>query len=173
MRLIVKVFPVALLLGFCLVLPSYGQTAVSPVVQSSFELGGFAGMIILPDASLSSLTTFGIRGGAFVTPRIEVGMAFSRAGISFLGVQLASINLFDGFASVDLMPTRQFGVLLRLGGSYILAEALGEGAGGFALLAGFGLRISPLDMIDFVAQYNARLRNGLLSTIEAGIRIRF
>jgi len=173
MSKLAKLLSVVAFLSLCVVLLGNCQALGTSVVQANFELGGSAGIIMLPDASLSSLTTFGISGGTFVLPGVEIGLAFSRAGISFLGVELASISLLDGFACVDLMPAQRFGVLLRLGGTYILAEALGEGAGGFAALVGLGLRISPIDMLDLVAQCNVRLRNGLMGTVEAGIRVRF
>jgi len=172
MNRVAKLLSVVAFLSFFLVLPSYGQ-ASDAAVQSNIELGGFAGMLFFSDSDLPSFATFGIAGGAYISPGVEIGLAYSRAGISFFGIELMSINLFDAFVSVDLSPAERFGILLRLGGSYLQVNALGEGIGGMVALAGLGLRISPIDMMDVFAQYSARFKNGLISTIEAGIRVRF
>jgi len=163
---------VVVLLVLCLAFACSGQEAGS-TSESNIELGASVGMLIFSGTDIPSFTTFGINGGGYVRPGVEIGLAYSRAGISFLGIELMSINLFDGFVGVDLSPANRFGVLLRLGGSYLQANALGEGVGGMTALAGLGLRISPIDMMDIFAQYTARFRSGLLSTIEAGIKFRF
>lgn len=164
---------VIVLLCLYIVLPGYGQEPGPAAAHSNIELGGFAGMLLFPDSDLPSFATFGVTGGAYIRSGVEIGLAYSRAGISFFGLELMSINLFDAFVSIDLSPAKRFGVLLRLGGSYLQANALGEGVGGLLLLAGVGFRISPIEMMDLFAQYNARFKYGLISTFEAGIRFRF
>ena len=126
MNKIMKLLLVVALLSLCLVLPSYGQELDVPA-QSNIELGGFAGMLLFSDSTIPSLTIFGITGGAYIRPGMVIGLAYSHAGISFLSIELISINFFDAFVSVDLSPAKQFGMLLRLGGSYLQANALGEG----------------------------------------------
>jgi len=128
MNRVAKLLSVVAFLSFFLVLPSYGQ-ASDAAVQSNIELGGFAGMLFFSDSDLPSFATFGIAGGAYISPGVEIGLAYSRAGISFFGIELMSINLFDAFVSVDLSPAERFGILLRLGGSYLQVNALGEGIG--------------------------------------------
>ena len=159
-----------LFIGLCLVLPVVGQEGDFPD-QVGIEIGASVGMLLIPD--IPSMTTFGVSGGAYIRPGVEIGLAYNHAGMSLLGIELASIDLIDGFLSVDISPKKRFGLLVRLGGSYLRSNVLGEGIGGFLLLAGLGARIAPIDMLELFAQYTARFKYGLLNAVEAGIRIRF
>lgn len=160
-------------LCLCVITPCLGQELGASEPQANIGLAGTIGMLFFGDTDLPSFTTFGVSGGAYLRPGVEIGIAYSRAGISFLGIELMSINLFDVYLGADLSPAERFGILLRLGGCYLQANALGEGIGGLVVLAGAGLRISPIEMVDIFALYNARFRNDLLNSIEAGIRVRF
>lgn len=165
----------AIVISVCcfMALPVCAQEQMPNFGTSSVGLGGSVGMLFFGDTDLPSFTTFGVSGGAYLRPGVEIGIAYSRAGISFLGIELMSINLFDVYLGADLSPAERFGILLRLGGCYLQANALGEGIGGLVVLAGAGLRLSPIEMVDIFALYNARFRNDLLNSIEAGIRVRF
>jgi hypothetical protein len=130
-------------------------------------------MFFFPESDIASMSTWGLAAAVDVGTSFEIGLAYSRASVSFLGIELMSVSLVDAYLGTDLSRDKAYGLFLHLGASYLQANALGEGLGGVLGLVGVGFRMSPISSLDLFGQYTGRFKYGLLSTFEAGAYFRF
>lgn len=137
----------------------------------SITVGAAAGLMWFPETE--SLSTLGAAIGFSLTPPLAINVSYWHAGISFLGVSLLSVDVFDISLQVDLSHAERFGIYLAGGGSFVLAGSLGEGISGIAGSAALGLRVSPADILRVFIEYHPLIRNGLLHVIQGGISLVF
>jgi len=145
--------------------------AVSQDAAPSFDVGLSAGLLLVPDAG--SLPTLGGGFGVSLSDKMEVRASYWRAGISFLGVSIMTIDVFDLALAYDMAPEKALGFYAFAGGAYLLAGALGEGIGGIAVTAGFGVRAQPLESIRLYVEYRPLIRSGILHVVQVGASYQF
>lgn len=113
------------------------------------------------------------RNGFLDNARAFLRASYWHAGISFLGVSLISIDVFDVALVFDMSPAERFGFYAMGGAGFLLAGLLGEGASGILASAGLGLRVSPVEMVKVYLEYRPMIRNSILHTIQAGVSLVF
>ena len=145
-------------------LPALGEEELD---SSSVEVGAAFGLMWFPD--IEPLSTVGGAMGFSVTPQLSFKASYWNAGISFLGVSLISINVFDISLVLDTSPAERFGFYVVGGGGLLLAGLLGEGGSALYASAGLGLRVSPVEMVKIHLEYRALIRNSILHTIQVGV----
>lgn len=147
--------------------------------QQPFALGLHIGRFWAPAAAQEGseqIPGLAMIGGGLaigLTPALSLAIDYSRASISLLGFELLGLSIFDLVLTLDLLPRQVFGFFLSGGGGYLAASALGTGAGGLYLLAGGGVRISPVESVRLFLRYRARMREGLISAVEGGFSLSF
>jgi len=119
---------------------------------------------------------FGMLGGALdiiLTPAVSMTVGYSRAAVSFLGFEIASLWILDVATVVDITPEAMAGLYVIGGGGYMEASILGIGAGGAFLGGGVGIRVSPAGYARLFIQYKMRWIESLMNAIEGGFSIVF
>ena len=171
-RLVLALVAIATLLILATPVALVAQgTAVPSAPSRGIELGVTGGLVLPP--GIQALPTIGVSAGVSLSDLVSLKFGYSHAGISLLGTELASIDFFDLAILLETSWREPFGIYGFGGGSHVLAGALGESIGGAVLLGGLGIRLSPADFMNIRLGYVARVRNGVIHVVEAGISFRF
>jgi hypothetical protein len=150
-----------------------GQTLsqqTSPASQG-IEVGASFGLIWVPE--IMSLRNMGAFASMRLNDHIALKVAYSHAGVALLGFELLGIDFLEASLVLDVASTRPFGAFVLGGGTYILTSALGEGGSGVAILAGVGIRLTPVEFMTIRVGYVARIKYGVLHGGAAEVSIRF
>lgn len=132
----------------------------------SFDVGLSLGLLLMPD--VGSLPTVGGGFGVSMSDNMDLRISYWRGGISFLGVNIVTIDVFDLTLVYDMTPKSMMGFYLFGGGAYVLAAAMGQGTGGVALTVGFGVRAQPIESVRLYAEYRPLIRSGILHVVQIG-----
>jgi len=140
--------------------------------SSGIELGASLGLIRFP--GIASLRTMGAFASMGLKDNIALKVAYSHAGVALLGFELLGIDFLEASLVLDVAPTRPFGAFVMGGGTYILTtSALEEGVSGVVILAGAGIRLTPVEFMTIRVGYVARIKYGVFHGAVAEVSIRF
>jgi hypothetical protein len=149
-----------------------GVLAIPAVAQqTSFDVGLSFGLLLIPDAG--SMATVGGAFGVSISDSVEFRISYWRASMSFLGITIMSIDVFDAALVLDLAPSSPVGIYVFGGGAYLLAGVLGEGIGGAAITAGLGLRAEPTESVKIYVEYRPLIKYDILHVVQVGASIAF
>ena len=160
--------------GIILVVLIVSMLAVPAVSQEkapSFDVGLSVGLLIMPN--VGSLPTMGGGFGVPLVDNMSIRASYWRTGISLLGVSIMTVDVFDLTLMYDMAPKSTIGFYVFGGGAYLLAGVMGQGVGGFALTAGFGVHAQPIKSVHLYAEYCPLIRNEILHVVQIGASFLF
>jgi len=144
----------------------------APAESQGIELGASFGLFFIADVELATLGGF---ASAELSDGIALKVAYSHAGVDFLGLELLGIDFLEASLLFDVAPGSPVGAYVQGGATYILMtdNLQGESIGGALFLAGAGIRLSLSDFLVLRAGYVGRFKYGVMHSAVAEVSVRF